>query len=64
MASKKTKAEKHIDKQIEAVYREHCSGVQINMLDIPKVFDEGRKAIAEGRDLKTAIVDFVKTIQC
>lgn len=58
------RAEAYIDKMVDKVYRENCSGIQINMMDIPKVFAAGREALAEGRDLKTAIIEFVETIRC
>jgi hypothetical protein len=57
--ARQTKAEK----QIEQCYYDNCSGIQINIMDIGKVFAEGRKALAEGRDLKTAIISFVETIR-
>lgn len=54
------------DKLIERAYHETCSGIQINMMDIPKVFDAGHKAINEGKDyegMKAAIRAFVETIR-
>lgn len=63
MRTKQTKAEKLIDRQIEAAYRRTCCGVQINIMDISKVFAEGRKALAEGRALDEAIPAFVETIR-
>ncbi len=56
-------AQKKQDKQIEQVYYANCSGIQINMMDIPRVFDVGRRAIASGVDLKQAIVAFVDSIR-
>jgi len=44
---KQTKAEKIIDARIDRVYRRHCSGVQVNIMDIPKIFAVGHKAIAD-----------------
>lgn len=61
--AKKSKAEAKADRMIESVYRENCDSIPIDMMDIPRVFDVGRKALAEGRDLKTAIVEFVETIR-
>lgn len=46
--TRKTKAEKAADQRIDRVYKRVGEGVQINMLDIPKVFRAGREAIAEG----------------
>jgi hypothetical protein len=54
------------EKRINAVYAATCSGVQINVMDIGKVFAVGRKAIAEGADdgeLALKICQFVATIR-
>lgn len=56
-------AHNRAEKEISKVYHENCSGIEIMMMDIPKVFAEGHKALKEGRDLKAAIVDFVQTIR-
>jgi len=63
--AKQSKAEKLIDKRIETAYRATCSGVSINIMDIGKVFAEGRKLIATGVDdatLGTGLRAFVDTI--
>lgn len=54
---------KKLDKEIERIYYANCSGIQIDIMDIGKVFDAGRKAAAEGRDIKEAVVAFVETIR-
>jgi hypothetical protein len=54
------------DVRIERVYYANCSGIQINVMDIGKVFDVGRKAIADGADdamLTARVVAFVETIR-
>lgn len=61
--TKKSKADKLLDNQIEQIFYKHCSGIQINIMDVSKVFAEGKKAAAEGRDLTQAIVSFVDTIR-
>ena len=64
--TRKTKAEKLADVRIDRAYRRTCSGVQINILDIPNVFRVGTKAIADGADdtaLDAAIVAYVATIR-
>jgi hypothetical protein len=53
-------------KRVEEAYYRSCSGVQIDIMDISKVFAVGEKAVAEGADdtaLEAAIVDFVQTIR-
>lgn len=65
MATKAQRAEKLIDKRIETAYRASCSGVAINIMDIGKVFAEGRKLIATGVDdaaLGVGLRAFVDTI--
>lgn len=55
-----------LDKKIEQVYYATCRGVQIDVMNISKVFDVGREALAKGADdeqLKAAIVAFVETIR-
>ncbi len=54
---------KQIDKLVERAYYATCSGIQIDILNIGKVFEAGRKAYAEGRDLNVAVREFVETIK-
>lgn len=64
--SRQTKAEKLIDSRINNAYCRSCSGVQIDVMDIGKVFAAGRAAIAAGADdaaLEAVIVAFVQTIR-
>jgi hypothetical protein len=63
MAMKQTKADKALDREINTLYVQNCSGIQISIMDIPKVFAEARKARAEGRDMKDAIISFVTRIR-
>jgi hypothetical protein len=63
MAATKKMTEKQARNLISKTYTESCSGISIDMMDISKIFAEGHKALAEGRDLKTAIVAFVETIR-
>jgi hypothetical protein len=56
VASKPTRRQlAAIDRQVEAMYYRIASGVQIDVMDIGKVFDAGRTAIAAGEDLEAAL---------
>lgn len=61
-----TKSEKKkIDLRIERAYGASCCGVQINILDIGKVFEYGRMQIAKGVDdaaLASGIRAYVDTL--
>lgn len=61
--ARQSKADKALDREIDKLYRENCANVAINIMDIPKVFAEAKKARAEGRDMKEAIVSFVNSIR-
>lgn len=37
---------KQIDKLIERIYYANCSGIEINIMDIPKIFKAGQAAYA------------------
>lgn len=61
--AKQTKEQKALDREIDIIYRTNCEGILIDIMSIPSIFEEGRKAKAEGRDLKEAIVSFVDSIK-
>ena len=56
-------AAKKLDNEIEQIYRENCNGIQVSIMQIPAIFEVGRKAHAEGRDIKEAIVSYVNSIR-
>lgn len=56
-------SDKKIDKLVEATYYRRCSGVQIDIMDIGKVFKVGREAYLAGQDVEAAIVAYVETIR-
>lgn len=51
-----TRQRNKIDKAIEEIVRRRCSGMQISVLDISKVFKAGYAALEAGQDLEEAIV--------
>ena len=60
---KQSKADKLLDREIDKLYRENCANIQINIMDIGKVFAHAKAARAQGQDMKQAIIDFVQTIR-
>jgi hypothetical protein len=68
MATKTAKklTKKQIDKKVEQAYYASCSGIQISIMDIGKVFAAGRASFEAGADdetLKADIRAFVETIR-
>lgn len=61
--AKQSKADKALDREIDQLYRESCSGIQINIMDIPSVFRVAKEARAQGKDMREAIVNFVQSIR-
>jgi hypothetical protein len=64
--AKKSKEDKIIDKAIDVAYRNGCANIQINMMDIPNVFAEGKKFYLEGKrddELRDAIRQYVESIR-
>lgn len=64
--AKKTKEDKLIDNAINAAYVAGCANIQINMMDIPNVFAEGKKFYLEGKrddELRDAIRQYVESIR-
>jgi hypothetical protein len=45
---KQTKAERAMDRLIDQIYRERCSGMQISVMRIPALFRMARTAIQAG----------------
>ena len=48
-----------VDNEIERVYYLHGSGVQVSVLDIPKIFTAGREAAAAGVSIEAAVKDAI-----
>jgi hypothetical protein len=53
-ASGKKPRSKDLDKQVEQAWYQFASGVQVDIMDIPKIFDEVKAEIAKGTDIETA----------
>ncbi len=58
-----SKADKALDREIDKLYRENCANIQINIMDIPRIFQVAKEARAQGKDMKEAIVTFVNSIR-
>lgn len=54
---------KALDAKIESLYKEVAPGAVLDIFDIPKVFETGRKANEEGRDLRSALLDFINKVR-
>ncbi len=54
---------KALDKEIERIYYANCSGIQINVMDISKVFKAGREASFAGKDMTAAVVACVQALR-
>jgi len=64
--ARQTKEEKAMDKRIESIYNESCKGVQIPMMQIPKIFGIARETYRQGGDdatVRVAIVAYVNEIR-
>ena len=62
------KAAKAVDERINRIYMRNCTGIQIDIMDISKVFKVGREAVSKNpaiddTALAHTIVDFVHTIR-
>ena len=56
-------AAKRLDQEIERIFRSHCAGISINIMDLGKVYAAGRKAHAEGSDMIAAVVTMVDSLR-
>jgi hypothetical protein len=52
-----------VDKEIETAFYRHCSGWQIPMLDIHKIFRAGREAAQAGQDIAAAVVRAAEAVR-
>ena len=56
---KQSKASKALDKQIEQAYYKLGNEVQINMMDILKLYSESRASVAAGNSVEQAVGDAI-----
>ena len=54
-----SREEKKLDKEIDRLYRLHAQGRQIDIMNIGKVFDAGRKAHLAGLSVEDAVKDAI-----
>lgn len=58
---------KAADRRIDSAYRTTCAGITINMMDIGKIFEHGRRQIAmhgiNDAELAVSIREYVETIR-
>lgn len=54
--ARQTKAQKSVDKLVNAAFQRNCSNVQFNIMDLGKVMNAGRDAIVGGQDLDEAMI--------
>lgn len=64
---KKTSHEQKLrDREIDLAFRASCSGVPIKLMDIPRIYAEGRRLIAAGTtdqtSLRAALATFVENL--
>ena len=50
-----TKAQKAIENAVDAAYRKLGTGIQVDVFDIGKILDAGRKAGEAGQDIEAAV---------
>lgn len=66
MTRAEKRAAKLADDRVNAAYMRTCSGIQINIMDIGKIFDFGRLKVAAGEtdaELGASIFAYVQTIR-
>jgi hypothetical protein len=54
---------KALDTQIERIFYANCSGIQLNVLDIGKVFAAGRAAADKGESIEAAVLTSVAALR-
>jgi hypothetical protein len=67
MPKKRTSHEQKLrDNEIDLAFRAACSGIPIKLMDVPKVYAEGRRLIAAGindqPNLRAGLIVFVQAL--
>ena len=55
-----TKLDRQLDKRIEVAYYRLAQGVQVSVLDIPRIFRDAKLELSAGVELDTAMVAIIK----
>lgn len=63
MAKRQSKQAKLIDAEISRAFYKNFSGVQINVMDIGKIFDAGRLAAASGAEIEAAVIAATEAVR-
>lgn len=62
--ARRSASEKALDKQIEAAYYRVARGVQVGIMDVPKIFADAKALLAAGRtDIDQVLIEVVKKYQ-
>lgn len=59
-------SKKAMEKRVDAAYYATCNGIQVNMMDLPKIKKVGMDAVAAGvteDELRAKIWSFVESIR-
>ena len=56
---RQTKQEKALDRAIDQEYRRQGEGVQVDIMAIPRIFDDCRAAVVRGGSLELAVTDAI-----
>ena len=57
------KQQKALDRAVETIVQTHCSGIAINILDIPKVFDAAYAAYESGStDIEGVVISTYRSL--
>lgn len=59
MTKAKAKAKRAVETLVNAAYQRHFNCVSVNMMDLSKIMDVGRKALAAGENLDEAMIGAV-----